>query len=39
LFAGFIGAAVQRNRSRGERSALKKPASKEQTAPGVAEST
>jgi CTP synthase len=38
LFAGFIGAAVQRNRSRGERAATKKPANKqEQAVPGVSE--
>jgi CTP synthase len=33
LFAGFIGAAVERNRSRGERAAAKKPAAKEPQAP------
>ncbi len=32
LFAGFVGAAVQRNRSRGERTAAKKPAAKEPSA-------
>ncbi|MEX2310799.1 MAG: CTP synthase [Pirellulales bacterium] len=32
LFAGFIGAAVQRSRSRGERAATKKAAAKEQPA-------
>jgi CTP synthase len=30
LFAGFVGAAVQRNRSRGERAVVQKPTSKEQ---------
>ncbi len=33
LFAGFVGAAVQRNRTRGERAAAKKPATKEPSAP------
>ena len=32
LFAGFIGAAVERNKSRGERGVVKKPAGKEETA-------
>jgi CTP synthase len=32
LFAGFVGAAVQRNRSRGERAAAKKTAAKEPSA-------
>jgi CTP synthase len=32
LFAGFVGAAVQRNRGRGERAATKKPSAKEPSA-------
>jgi CTP synthase len=31
LFAGFVGAAVQRNRTRGERATAKKPVAKEQS--------
>jgi CTP synthase len=33
LFAGFVSAAVERNRSRGDRAAGKKPAAKESSAP------
>jgi CTP synthase len=32
LFAGFIGAAVERNKARGERAAVKKPAAAEEPA-------
>jgi CTP synthase len=32
LFAGFVGAAVQRNRTRGERATVKKPTAKEPSA-------
>ncbi len=37
LFAGFIGAAVARNKSRGERPAAKKMAGKEEKAPVASE--
>jgi CTP synthase len=37
LFAGFIGAAVQRNRSRGERAATKKSEPREQRSPASAD--
>jgi hypothetical protein len=37
LFAGFIGAAFEHNKARGERSSVKKPAASQQSAEVIAE--